>query len=107
MVLDMKRGAFLQIYHLDIQHSHGKSPINGGFNGNGNIIYKWAILHGYVSHYQRVHPFISSGNKTLRLPALLPTFPVSRVALKGAPSLSGATSLTLHTTATEKKHCNG
>ena len=28
------------------QHSHGKSPINGGFHGK--IQYKWAILHGYV-----------------------------------------------------------
>ena len=27
-------------------HSHGESPINGGFNGK--IIYKWAIFHGYV-----------------------------------------------------------
>jgi hypothetical protein len=26
--------------------SHGKSLINGGFNGT--IIYKWAIFHGYV-----------------------------------------------------------
>ena len=33
-------------YHLVIQHSHGKSHINEGFNGN--ILYKWAILHGYV-----------------------------------------------------------
>ena len=27
-------------------HSHGESPINGGFNGK--TIYKWAIVHGYV-----------------------------------------------------------
>ena len=34
-------------YHLVIQHSHGKSLINGGINGK--IIYKWAIFHGYVA----------------------------------------------------------
>ena len=27
-------------------HSHGESPINGGFDGK--IIYKWVIFHGYV-----------------------------------------------------------
>ena len=32
--------------HLVICHSHGKSLINGGFNGK--IIYKWAIFHDYV-----------------------------------------------------------
>ena len=39
---------------LDIDHlpsgyltvCHGKSLINGGFNGK--IIYKWAIFHSYV-----------------------------------------------------------
>jgi len=35
------------IYPLVIQHSHGKSLINGGFNEK--IIYKWAIFHSYVS----------------------------------------------------------
>ena len=34
--------------------SHGESPINGGFHGN--IIYKWVILYGYVSHNQMVNP---------------------------------------------------
>ena len=38
-------------------HSHGKSPINGGFNMflAGKIIYKWSILYGYVSHNQMVN----------------------------------------------------
>ena len=36
----------LEGYPLVIEHSHGESPINGGFNGK--IIYKWAIFHGYV-----------------------------------------------------------
>ena len=30
----------------DYLTSHGKSLINGGFNGK--IIYKWVIFHGYV-----------------------------------------------------------
>ena len=33
-------------YPLVLQHSHGKSMINGGFNGR--IIYKCAIFHCYV-----------------------------------------------------------
>ena len=33
-------------YHLVIEHSHGESPLNGGFNGK--IIYKWVIVHSYV-----------------------------------------------------------
>ena len=40
-----------EIYHLVISHSHGESPIKGGFNWN--IIYKWAIFHDYVKN-QRV-----------------------------------------------------
>ena len=32
-------------YHLVISHSHGGSPLNGGFHRK--IIYKWAIFHGY------------------------------------------------------------
>ena len=35
-----------RIYHLVIEHSHGKSTINGGFNGK--FIYRWVILHGYI-----------------------------------------------------------
>ena len=37
---------FHKPYHLVIEHSHGKSLINGGLIGN--IICKWAIFHGYV-----------------------------------------------------------
>jgi asparagine N-glycosylation enzyme membrane subunit Stt3 len=36
----------IDCYPLVIWHSHGKSLINGGFNGK--IIYKWAMFHGYV-----------------------------------------------------------
>jgi len=36
----------LKQWQLVSEHSHGKSLINGGFNGK--IIYKWAIFHGYV-----------------------------------------------------------
>jgi hypothetical protein len=37
---------FQKLYHLVIEHGHGKSLINGGFHGK--IIYKWAMFHGYV-----------------------------------------------------------
>ena len=40
-------------YHLVIQHSHGKSLINGGFNGK--IINKWAMASMAMLNNQRVY----------------------------------------------------
>jgi hypothetical protein len=47
----------IYIYHLVIQHSHGKSLINGGINGK--IIYKWAIYTMAMLNNQRVYIYIS------------------------------------------------
>ena len=40
----------------------------------GKIIYKWAILHGYVSHNQRVHYVTMNPYKSQNCP-LVPSFP--------------------------------
>ena len=47
---------YIYIYHLVIQHSHGKSLINGGINGK--IIYKWAIYTMAMLNNQRVYIYI-------------------------------------------------
>ena len=43
--------AWAETYHLVIQHSHGESPIHGGFNGK--IIYKWQFSMA-MSNNQKV-----------------------------------------------------
>ena len=49
--------SWVYCYHLVISHSHGKSFINGVFNGK--IHYQWTIFHGYVQSPEGIFKYQS------------------------------------------------